>query len=148
MELQLGAVTGRVSQLEIGAAVDRPETRNLFRASKQPLIIAAPARRPVAPPKNRASSTPTRHSARQAANVSMVPAAQRASLHLVKELGLLGPRDKMTDEVAGALLQRFDEPLSDSDLAVIARLTRLDSEALRVMASMIGPDGVAEEARV
>ncbi|KAE8793349.1 hypothetical protein D1007_32051 [Hordeum vulgare] len=148
MELQLGAVTGRVSQLEIGAAVDRPETRNLFRASKQPLITAALARRPVAPPKNMASSTPTRHNAGQAANVSMVPVAQRASLHLVKELGLLGPRDKMTDEVAGALLQRFDEPLSDSDLAVIARLTRLDSEALRVMASMIGPDGVAEEARV
>uniref|UniRef100_A0A8I6X1G4 Uncharacterized protein n=1 Tax=Hordeum vulgare subsp. vulgare TaxID=112509 RepID=A0A8I6X1G4_HORVV len=148
MELQLGVVTGRVSKMEIGAAVDQPETRGLFRASKQPLITAAPARRLAAPPKSRASSTPTKHSARQAANSLTVLVAQRASLRLVKELDLLGPRDKMSDEVARALLQRFDELLSDSDLAVIATLTRLDSEALRVMASMIGPDGVAEEARV
>ncbi|KAE8798380.1 D-3-phosphoglycerate dehydrogenase, chloroplastic [Hordeum vulgare] len=153
MQLQLGAVTGRVSKLQLGAAAaDRPETRGLFRASKQALIAAAPApapaRRPAAPPKSRASSTPTRHSARQAVSGSTVPVAQRASLRLVKELGLLGPRDKMTDEVARALLQRFDEPLSDSDLAVIAKLTRLDSEALRVMTSMIGPEGAADEAMV
>ncbi|KAE8820513.1 hypothetical protein D1007_01663 [Hordeum vulgare] len=152
MELQLGAVTRRVSKMQLGAAADRPEARGLFRVSKQALISAAPApaaaRRQAAPPKSRASSTPTRHSARQAASSSTVPVAQRASLRLVKELGLLGPRDKMTEEVARALLQRFEEPLSDGDLAVIAKLTRLDSEALRVMAGMIGPDGVADEALV
>ncbi|KAE8810034.1 Histidyl-tRNA synthetase [Hordeum vulgare] len=153
MHLQLGAVTGRVSKLQLGAsATDRQETQGLFRASKQPLIAAAPApaptRRPAAPPKTRASSTPTRHGVRQAASGSTVPVAQRASPRLVKELGLLGPRDKMTDEVARALLQRFDEPLSDSDLAVIAKLTRLDSDTLRVMASMIGPKGAVEEAMV
>ncbi|KAE8768492.1 hypothetical protein D1007_60020 [Hordeum vulgare] len=155
MQLQLGAVTGRVSKLQLGAsAADRQDTQGLFRASKQPLIAAAPApapapaRRPAAPPKTRASSTPTRHSARQAASGSTVPVAQRASLRLGKELGLLGPRDKMTDKVARALLQRFDEPLSDSDLALIDKLTRLDSDALRVMASMIGPEGAAEEAMV
>ncbi|KAE8816074.1 hypothetical protein D1007_06396 [Hordeum vulgare] len=115
MELQLGAVTGRVSKLQLGAAgaIDRPETHGLFRASKQPIIAAAPspARRPAAPPKSRVSSTSTRHSARQAANGSTVSVAHRASLRLVKELGLLGRRDKMTDEVARALLQHFDEPL-------------------------------------
>ncbi|KAE8814118.1 D-3-phosphoglycerate dehydrogenase, chloroplastic [Hordeum vulgare] len=108
MELQLGAVTGRVSKMQLGAATDRPEARGLFCASKQTLISAAPApataRRQAAPPKSRASSTPTRHNARQAASGSTVPVAQRASLRLVKELGLLGPRDKMTDEVARALL--------------------------------------------
>ncbi|KAE8787757.1 hypothetical protein D1007_38222 [Hordeum vulgare] len=138
MEVQLGAVTGRVSQLEIGEAVARPESRGLFRAAKQPLISATPAGRPAAPPKSRATSTPTRSSARQAANVTTVPVAQRASLRLVKELGLLGPRDKMTEDVARALLHRFDESLSDSDIPVIAKLTRLDSEALRVMARMAG----------
>ncbi|KAE8803525.1 hypothetical protein D1007_20601 [Hordeum vulgare] len=152
MELQLGAVTGRVSKMQLGAATDRPEARGLFRASKQALISAAPvpatARRQVAPPKSRASSTPTRHSARQAASGSTVPVGQRASLRLVKELGLLGPRDKMADEVVRALLQHFEEPLSDGDLAVIAKLTRLDSEALCVMAGMIGPEGFAEEAMV
>ncbi|KAE8799543.1 Cytochrome P450 71D8 [Hordeum vulgare] len=78
----------------------------------------------------------------------MVPVAQRASLCLVKELGRFRPRDKMTKEVAKALLHRFEEPLSDNDIAVIARLTRLDSEAMRVMARMVGPEGVAEDARV
>ncbi|KAE8813165.1 D-3-phosphoglycerate dehydrogenase, chloroplastic [Hordeum vulgare] len=86
MEVQLGAVTGRVSQLEIGEAIARPESRGLFRAAKQPLISATPARRPTAPPKSRATSTPTRSSARQAANVTTVPVAQRASLRLVKSL--------------------------------------------------------------
>ncbi|KAE8774714.1 D-3-phosphoglycerate dehydrogenase, chloroplastic [Hordeum vulgare] len=148
MEVQLGAVTGRVSQLEIGEAVARPESRSLFRATKQPLIGTTPARRPAAPPKTRATSTPTRSSARQAANGSSVPVAHRASLRLVKELGLLGPRDKMTEDVARALLHRFNEPLSDSDISVIARLTRLDSEVLRVMARMTGPDGAADEATV
>uniref|UniRef100_A0A8I6YI03 Uncharacterized protein n=1 Tax=Hordeum vulgare subsp. vulgare TaxID=112509 RepID=A0A8I6YI03_HORVV len=138
--------------MQLGAAADRPEARGLFHASKHALISAAPApaaaRRQAAPPKSRASSTPSRHSARQAASGSTVPVAQRASLRLVKELGLLGPRDKMTEEVVRALLQRFEEPLSDGDLAVIAKLTRLDSEALRVMAGMIGPDEVADEALV
>lgn len=148
MEVQLGAVTGRVRQLEIGGTVARPESRGLFRTTKQqPLIAIAPARRPAAPPKTRATSTPTRSSARQAVG-SSVPVAHRASLRLVKELGLLGPRDKLTAEVAKALLQRFEEPLSDSDISVIARLTRLDSEALRVMARMNGPDGAADEATV
>ncbi|KAE8795736.1 D-3-phosphoglycerate dehydrogenase, chloroplastic [Hordeum vulgare] len=124
MEFQLGAVTGRVRELEIGGAAAGPESRGLFRTSKkQPLIATAPARRPAAPPKTRATSTPTRSSARQAAIGSSVPVAQRASLRIVKELCLLGPRDRLTAEVAKALLQRFEEPLSDSDISVIAMLT-------------------------
>ncbi|KAE8772951.1 hypothetical protein D1007_54967 [Hordeum vulgare] len=48
MEVQLGAVTGRVRELEIGGAGAGPESRGLFRTSKQqPLIATAPARRPV-----------------------------------------------------------------------------------------------------
>ncbi|KAE8783170.1 Histidyl-tRNA synthetase [Hordeum vulgare] len=101
-----------------------------------------------APPKSWAISAPTRHSARQAANTSIVPVAQHASLRIVKELGLLGPREKMTAQVFKALLHRFDEPLTDSDIAVIAKITLLDGEALRVMARMAVPDGDAEEAVV
>ncbi|KAE8768469.1 Cytochrome P450 71D8 [Hordeum vulgare] len=74
--------------------------------------------------------------------------AQRASLCIVKELGLLGPREKVTAEVAKALLHRFDEPLMDSDITVIAKLIRLDGEALRVMDRMADTEGVAEEAAV
>ncbi|KAE8799134.1 Cytochrome P450 71D8 [Hordeum vulgare] len=74
--------------------------------------------------------------------------AQLPSLRIVKELGLLGPRERMTEDVAKALLHRFEEPLTDGDIAVIAKLTRLDGKALRVMARMAGPDGVAEKAIV
>ncbi|KAE8817238.1 hypothetical protein D1007_05129 [Hordeum vulgare] len=99
MEVQLGVVTSRVSQLELVEASSSKDPR-LFRGCRPPLLAAPPARRSVPPPKSRANATPTRHIARQAANMSTVPVAQRASLRLVKELGLLGPREKMTEDVA------------------------------------------------
>ncbi|KAE8771455.1 hypothetical protein D1007_56658 [Hordeum vulgare] len=150
LEVQLGAVTSKVFLLEIAAPSSTASTASLFRAPKSPLLdrpTLAP-RRSVAPPKSRAISAPTRHSARQASAGSTVPVAKRASLRIVKELELLGPREKMTAEVAKALLQRFKEPLTDNDIATIAKLTRLDGEALRVMARMAGSDGIAEEAIV
>ncbi|KAE8812810.1 hypothetical protein D1007_10139 [Hordeum vulgare] len=148
MEVQLGAVTSRVCQLEITADDgNQQQHRGLFRATEPP-ILATPAKRPSEPPKSRIAATPTRHSARQAANTTTIPVAQRASFRIVKELGLLGPREKMTEDVAKALIRRFEEPLSDSDIAVIAKLTHLDSHALRVMARMAGPDGHAAEAGV
>ncbi|KAE8794583.1 hypothetical protein D1007_30622 [Hordeum vulgare] len=148
IEVQLGAVTSRVCQLEISADDGNLQQRHgLFRAT-EPAILSTPARRPSAPPKSRAAATPTRHSARLAANPSSISVAQRASFRIVKELGLLGPREKLTEDVAKALIRRFEEPLSDSDIAVIAKLTHLDSGALRVMARMAGPDGHAAEAEV
>uniref|UniRef100_A0A8I6YBY1 Uncharacterized protein n=1 Tax=Hordeum vulgare subsp. vulgare TaxID=112509 RepID=A0A8I6YBY1_HORVV len=147
MDVQLGAVTSRVSQLELVKASSSKEPC-LFRECRPPLLAAPPTRRSVPPPKSRVQATPTRHSARQATNTSTIPVAQRASLRLVKELGLLGPKEKMTEDVAKALIRCFDEPLSDSDIAVIAKLTRLDGEALTAMARMTGPDVVAEKAVV
>ena len=71
--------------------------------------------------------------------------AQRASLLLVKKLGLLGPKETMTAKAAKAVIKRFDEPLSDDDITIIAKLTRLDPEALRIAAGMAGPNA-AEDA--
>ncbi|KAE8816235.1 hypothetical protein D1007_06363 [Hordeum vulgare] len=142
MEVQLGAVTSRVCQLEITADDGNlQQHRGLFRATEPP-ILATPVKRPSAPPKSRTAATPTRHSARQAANTSSIPVAQRASFRIVKELGLLGPREKMTEDVAKALVRHFEEPLSDSDTAVIAKLTHLDSGALRVMHAWLDPMGM------
>uniref|UniRef100_A0A8I7B614 Uncharacterized protein n=1 Tax=Hordeum vulgare subsp. vulgare TaxID=112509 RepID=A0A8I7B614_HORVV len=147
MEVQLGAVTSRVSQLELVEA-SGSRAPGLFRECRPPLLAAPPTRRSVPPPRSRVQAAPTRHITREAANTSTVPVAQRASLRLVKELGLLGPKEKMTEDVAKALIRRFDEPLSDSDIAVIAKLTRHDGEALSAMARMAGPDVVAEKAVV
>ncbi|KAE8795720.1 hypothetical protein D1007_29314 [Hordeum vulgare] len=150
LEVQLGALTSRVCKLEIVAPDDTAKAASLFRAPELPLLnrpTSAP-RRSTAPPKSRAISAPTRHGPRQAACGSTVPVTKRASLRIVKELGLLGPKEKMMAEVAKALLHRFEEPLTDSDIAVIAKLTRLDGEVLRVMTRMAGSDGIAQEAIV
>lgn len=49
----------------------------------------------------------------------------------------------MTAAAAEALIRRFDEPLTDEDIAAIARLTRLDAQALKAAAGMLGADGEA-----
>ncbi|KAE8793146.1 Histidyl-tRNA synthetase [Hordeum vulgare] len=90
--------------------------------------------------------TPTRQNARKAANQSTVPVSQRATLRLVHCLSILGPREKMMEKGAEAFIRRFDEPLSDADMKAIARLTKMDVEALRIAAGMAGPDGAAMEA--
>ena len=77
-----------------------------------------------------------------------MPVTQQGTLRLVRELGLLGPKEKMTAKTAEKLLRKFDEPLTDGDIACIAKPTCLNKEALRVAASMDGPDGVVEEAAV
>lgn len=64
--------------------------------------------------------------------------AQRAALRLVQGLGMLGPRDKMTPKAAAELLNRFEEPLTASDIAAIARLTGLDCTAPKITAGMAG----------
>ncbi|XBH84069.1 hypothetical protein VPH35_072341 [Triticum aestivum] len=125
-------------QLSGGTAVEEPP--RLFADVPPPVIAAPPPWRPSAPLKSRASSTPIRQSARQAANPSTVPVAQRASLLLVKQLGLLGPKEKMTAEVEEALIRRFDEPLTDDDIEIIAKLTRLDLDALCIAGGLAGPD--------
>ena len=52
----------------------------------------------------------------------------------------------MTAKVADALIKRFNEQMSDTDIQAIARLTNLEPAALRVAAGMQGPDREAPEA--
>lgn len=77
-----------------------------------------------------------------------MPVAQRATRRLIQELGALGPKDRMTLGAVTALIKRFDEPLSDSDIQAIAKLTDLDEAALRVAAAMPGVAAVTEEVDV
>ena len=111
--------------------------------------MPAPAKRNSAPPKTRATSVPPpRQSARQAAQNCKVPVPQRSTLRLVQGLGLLGPKEQMTKKASEALIRKFDEPLFDDDIAVIAKLTNMDKSALRIAVGLNGPDGIAEEAVV
>ncbi|XBI46564.1 hypothetical protein VPH35_110782 [Triticum aestivum] len=99
-----------------------------------------------APSKNRAASVPSRRSARQAAASSTVLMSQRAALRLVKELGELRPKDKMTPKAATRLIKHFNEPLTDADIQTIARLTNLDINALKIAVGALGLDGAAKAA--
>lgn len=120
VELQLGDVAAQVCHLELGEETESSDPQHLFQDILQPLIKDAPARRSSASPKTRAVPTPMRHSARQAANQSSVPVAQRVALRLVWDLGLFGTREKMTPKAAEKLLQKFDEPLTDVDIACVS----------------------------
>ena len=62
-------------------------------------------------------------------------------MRLVQELGGLGPKDKMTPKAAADLLKRFQEPLTNNDIAAIAKLTGLDCEALKIATGMAGASG-------
>lgn len=79
---------------------------------------------------------------------SAMPVAQRAMLGLIQELGALGPKDKMMTKAAAALIKRFDEPLTESDLQAIAKLTNLDVAALRIAAATVGRDARTVEVNV
>lgn len=59
----------------------------------------------------------------------------------MRDLGLLGPNDKMTPKAAKALIQKFDEPLTEDDIIGLAKLTHQDPAALRIAAGLVGPDG-------
>lgn len=110
-ETRLGPITQQVQQLWIGP--DGSAAAQLFRDTSAPLLSDASApRRPSAPPKSRATSAPSRRSARKAANPSTTPVTQRASLHLVQGLGILGPKERMMVAAAEALLRRFAASMS------------------------------------
>ena len=69
-------------------------------------------------------------------------------MQLVQELGDLDPKDKMTPKVAEALIKRFDEPPTDREVESITKLKHMDLVALRIAASMAGPEAAADEAMV
>ncbi|KAE8798070.1 hypothetical protein D1007_26683 [Hordeum vulgare] len=60
---------------------------------------------------------------------------------------MLGPKERMTKKAKEALIRRFDKPLLEDDINAMAKLTRMDKEVIRVAVGLIGPDGVAEEAK-
>ncbi|KAM3210134.1 hypothetical protein ACQJBY_064270 [Aegilops geniculata] len=146
LEVQLGAVTRRVSDMVIAPEENAAPDHALF-IDPPPPIVKTPPPRKSAPPKSRtrAPSAPVRQSARQAMMNCSIPVAERAAFRIVRELGMLGPKDRMTPEAAEALVRRFKEPLTVDDIACIAKLTHLDEAALLVAASLAGPDGATTD---
>ncbi|KAE8809831.1 hypothetical protein D1007_13573 [Hordeum vulgare] len=145
--LQLGVVTSQVCRLLIGEASgsasisrSRQQVEMTFLRPTEPMcdpnegpiklfinvVLSVLGEAPLhnkSPRRFRLSPTLTRQSSRQAANPSMVPVSQRARLCLVHDLGILGPREKMMAKAAQALISCFNAPLSEADMATIARLT-------------------------
>jgi hypothetical protein len=59
-----------------------------------------------------------------------VPIEQRATLGLAKELGASEEEEHNVKIAAARLVDRFKEPLSDVDMDGLAKLTRIDRDAM------------------
>uniref|UniRef100_M8BBB4 Uncharacterized protein n=1 Tax=Aegilops tauschii TaxID=37682 RepID=M8BBB4_AEGTA len=145
-EVQLGEVTQRVTEMHLQGEGEDAVQQPLFTKPK-PAIIGKPPVRDKTPLKARPHAKPVRQSARQAENPSSVPVSQRGTLRLVQGLGVLGLKEKMTAQAVEALIRRFDESLSDDDIAAIAKLTSLDPRMLKVIAGLPSQQGDASEPR-
>lgn len=146
---ELSSVTARVGMIQLEEIPVQNAPTDLFSAVPPALVDAlSPHPRHSAPPKTRATSTPSHCSARQAAAANPTLAAQCVVLRLVQNLGKLGPKDKMSQKAATTLMQQFQEPLSDGDIAAIAKLTGLDPTALKIAAGMAGMASAEEAADV
>ncbi|XBI20192.1 hypothetical protein VPH35_061540 [Triticum aestivum] len=141
---EVEAISMKVNHMQIKGSHG---PQQLFSMVSAPILTTPKPPRTSAPPKSRVASAPSRRSARQAAANNPVSVSQRAALRIIQELGRLGPNDKMTPEAAAALVKRFDEPLSEAGIVMIARLTNLNIEALKIAADMLGPDGAANVAQ-
>lgn len=140
--VQLGEVTQKVTEMQRQGGDEDAVLQPLFTPLPQ-VVIGKPPARDKTPLKTRAAPKPAWQSTRQANNPSMVPVSQRATLRQVHGLGILGPKEKMTAQAAEALIRRFNKPLTDSDIAAIAKLTRLDARALKAIAGANGQEGEA-----
>uniref|UniRef100_R7WEB9 Uncharacterized protein n=1 Tax=Aegilops tauschii TaxID=37682 RepID=R7WEB9_AEGTA len=142
--LQLGAVTRQVTELQLGegggSEVPRPPTLPFFTNVPTPVVGKPPARDKA--PQDQSDQRPS--PGQRTPSKQPVVGAPRATFCLVHGLGILGLKEKMTAAAAGARTPRpSGEPLTDDDIATIARLTRLDAQALKAAAGMLGPDGEA-----
>uniref|UniRef100_M8CU85 Uncharacterized protein n=1 Tax=Aegilops tauschii TaxID=37682 RepID=M8CU85_AEGTA len=144
-EVQLGEVTQRVTEMQLQGEGEEVEAQLSLFTKPKPAIVGKPPARDKTPLKARPHAKPVRQSAWQAANPSSVSVSQRGTLRLVQGLGVLGPKEKMTTRAAEALIRRFDEPLSEDDIAAIAKLTSLDARALKAIAGLPGQQRDASE---
>ncbi|XP_010233075.1 uncharacterized protein LOC104583070 [Brachypodium distachyon] len=121
----LGGITDQVEQVTINEHAS--VVRSVFTAP--PPSVLGPT--PAPPPCSTAMATVApRRSSRQAGKISTTPVAQRATLRLAKELGVIDQEEQRADIAATALTQRLKEPLSEVDMDGLAIMTRLDREAL------------------
>lgn len=123
--LQINDVTTGVGQMELVSNETAPGSgsgcrsimRRLFAATSPPLLCSPPI---MVPTKMSSTVQPRRRSARQAQLQSSVPVAEWAMLQIVRQLGILGPKEKMTKEAAEAYVRRFDGPLRNDEIDGLA----------------------------
>lgn len=116
----------------------------LFAAHPSSVLGATP---PPPPPRSRGGKdktpvTPHRN-ARQAGMPSSTPVAQRATIRLAKEPAVINDDEKCVDIAAAALVCRFKEPLSETDVDGLTILTRIDRDALHRAAAQAASSSAA-----
>ncbi|KAM0919210.1 hypothetical protein ACQ4PT_008334 [Festuca glaucescens] len=89
---------------------------------------------------------PSRRVTRSSIKMAGTPVSQRATLRLTKELAAIDPAEQSVEKAASALVGRFSEPLSTTDIDGLALLARVDREAIVRAASRAGLEGAATAA--
>ncbi|KAK1682644.1 hypothetical protein QYE76_043492 [Lolium multiflorum] len=90
--------------------------------------------------------TASRRITRSSSKWAGTPVSQRATLRLARELAAIDPAEQSAEKAATALLGRFSEPLSSTDIDGLALLARVDREAIVRAASRAGSEGAAAAA--
>lgn len=117
----------------------------LFAAPPSSVLGATPPPPPsrAHPSKDKPTLTP-RCNACQAAMQSSTPVAQHAAIRLAKELAIIDADEKRVDVAASALVRRFQELLSETDIDGLSILTRIDRDAIhRAAAQAAAPSAAA-----
>ena len=109
--------------------------QELFAAPPSSILGATPSPPSPCSLRRAKSDVPVRRSPRHASNLSTVPAAQRATVRLAKELAVLDPADASAFKAAAALTGHFRDTLTDTDLDGLAVITRIDRNAILRAAS-------------
>jgi hypothetical protein len=84
----------------------------------------------VQPGSPRSTSPAPKRSQRQASSACSIPVAQRATLRLAKEMHVISGEERRTEVAAAGLVERFKEPLTEVDIDGLAKLTRIDRDAV------------------
>jgi hypothetical protein len=143
-------VTSQVENLNIEESQEMAGDvlQELFAAMPASILGTTPPSPPSFIQQARAPPSPftPRRSARQANLWSSIPVAQRATVRIAKELKVVEQAERSAAKAAAALVDRFQEPLQDTDIDGLAILTRIDRDAIFRSASQVEAGSAAAAA--
>ena len=122
---------------------------SMFVPCEQPILEMPAPQQPKSKATGRAKKGQTatgglRRSTRQQAKICSVPVSKHATHRLIKAFEMVGPREPIGEEALEAFAKSFGTPLSPEQIALVRKLTSLDSGTVMTAAAQIMADEGAE----